>query len=1210
MATRSRALSKRFLLFAIVCIWFAIYQVFRVRQESNLDDARSRIIEHDKKLPTIQFDDDTKQQASGDEADFSANLQTGRSPRNVTIIAACRNRQRHLLLALDSWLNVHWASHVVLVDWSSEPSIAESLPNHIVREEAGANRPRLKIVQVEGQDRWILSWAVNLAASFVDPRDPYAEILKVDCDTVLSSDFLEVHEVQNGEYFAGDWRIARIADETHLNGVVLLKAADFHGIGGFDQRIQTYGWDDSDLYSRLNATGLKARHFDLNRMSHITHGDDQRHGLKSIRDSKRSSHSENGLLLEEEDIQNDPTKVLLPKFMALSAGSPDLNNYINRLASERLPPWSPALNISRPQYSFEAMVGTHVKGRTREFEMAAKNGEWCIARVVPETETPMNRLLIRENEREAIYRVPAQTFLANEMNVPWETVKRLPTDYLVRMAITYNMATLQKNAKIVNKHGSVNSILLLVVHVQHGLGNRLRALASAIALARKTNRSLRVVWERDAHVNASFSDLFELDPDLVEDVWPEWSPLEADDPGFFDVYNYMDAEEGGIKDEHIRAESPRHIYVKTAYILNNPLITKEDVETILRMLTPSRAVQDAMGFVDGPQSLNHDERWLGVHVRHMDPRDEIPNLPTDTYKEADWAIMASHRAQAREELFAREIKRIFKEHPTTHFYISADSTKTMGRLQDALRTQSSDGVDVSKLWKNLRFQANACETRATRCIQEALVDLLYLGRCKDGILGSFWSSFSEVAGYLAGVEPLMAAHDFGADSVADMISNTKHVQHSKMDNEKADGHANGGGSQGFAKESPHEEKQLSIQSTPESSIKDSAESSQELGILWIYWNNVQSYARQLPVKRDYRLKEFRKSVSSIAQHLGSQLASFDERESEQILGQEGKHGNANSDGSAVYMQVFTDSPSSISYHVGAVGIRSELMRIKEIQSGSTLDGESVETLLQRDSENNANSDILPQKLAKIHSLARSPFATTLYLDTDSFVCADPTTDIKSILTKYDSMYLEDGGDGEDGEDGDEGVDILLAKEHHRPAQSDFAWNSGVIVFRTHHARTQKFFRLWEQIYLHDCVLSKKSDLDMCALHTALKRAQQEFDLRVGELPAEYNYRVSLENWASDDLDKDATVVDAQQRLQLERRRVHSQTAKKSVKIIHTRRWFKTRWLQSQELCDLINKHGSVPRVLALDSKGEPIVLYSQDECKRHTGKNCMTVFNF
>jgi hypothetical protein len=49
----------------------------------------------------------------------------------------------------------------------------------------------------------------------------------------------------------------------------------------------------------------------------------------------------------------------------------------------------------------------------------------------------------------------------------------------------------------------------VIVIVKYGLGNRLRALASAMSVAAATSRPLLLVWSRDAHCNCSFADLFE-----------------------------------------------------------------------------------------------------------------------------------------------------------------------------------------------------------------------------------------------------------------------------------------------------------------------------------------------------------------------------------------------------------------------------------------------------------------------------------------------------------------------------------------------------------------------------------------------------------------------------------------------------------------------------------------------------------------------------
>ncbi|GJD07487.1 hypothetical protein Gasu2_18460 [Galdieria sulphuraria] len=50
---------------------------------------------------------------------------------------------------------------------------------------------------------------------------------------------------------------------------------------------------------------------------------------------------------------------------------------------------------------------------------------------------------------------------------------------------------------------------LFVIHVQHGLGNRLRALASALAYVELIPHIPILIWECDHHMGAKWEDLFE-----------------------------------------------------------------------------------------------------------------------------------------------------------------------------------------------------------------------------------------------------------------------------------------------------------------------------------------------------------------------------------------------------------------------------------------------------------------------------------------------------------------------------------------------------------------------------------------------------------------------------------------------------------------------------------------------------------------------------
>lgn len=120
-------------------------------------------------------------------------------------------------------------------------------------------------------------------------------------------------------------------------------------------------------------------------------------------------------------------------------------------------------------------------------------------------------------------------------------------------------------AKMHRSYSSANGSRLLIMNAQHGLGNRLRALASGQAVAAASGRHFRLVWVPNVHCGARFQDLFDC-PDL--DVWDELDEREVNGSNF-DVYNYMENEEGSRKDQVVVTKSENHIYVKSAYRLRS-----------------------------------------------------------------------------------------------------------------------------------------------------------------------------------------------------------------------------------------------------------------------------------------------------------------------------------------------------------------------------------------------------------------------------------------------------------------------------------------------------------------------------------------------------------------------------------------------------------------------------------------------------------------
>ena len=141
------------------------------------------------------------------------------------------------------------------------------------------------------------------AYNLVFSRATFDVFFKVDCDYVLSPEAIVSHKLSATQpfFYTGYYINARDANEMHLNGALLVSQRNFWNVGGYDERIRTYGYDDEDLYRRLVSTGLKRRNFSYDHVSHIGHEDACRkqEGVKF----PRAQIDLNSLVLEQ---LNDP----------------------------------------------------------------------------------------------------------------------------------------------------------------------------------------------------------------------------------------------------------------------------------------------------------------------------------------------------------------------------------------------------------------------------------------------------------------------------------------------------------------------------------------------------------------------------------------------------------------------------------------------------------------------------------------------------------------------------------------------------------------------------------------------------------------------------------------------------------------------------------------------------------------------------------------
>jgi hypothetical protein len=185
----------------------------------------------------------------------------------IAVTAGCMDRQEPLAQSLPSWLALPEADHVVVVDWSSCSPLRESLAPH----------PKLTVVRVDGQEYWHNSVCHNLELQVASALNCDV-VLRVDADVVVARDFIASHPVLPKTFYALDCHSVppHLEHKKSLCGTLYTQVSDVLLVGGYNERLRQYGYEDEDLFGRLAATGLRWRQPHLDSLEHIPHSDAMR----------------------------------------------------------------------------------------------------------------------------------------------------------------------------------------------------------------------------------------------------------------------------------------------------------------------------------------------------------------------------------------------------------------------------------------------------------------------------------------------------------------------------------------------------------------------------------------------------------------------------------------------------------------------------------------------------------------------------------------------------------------------------------------------------------------------------------------------------------------------------------------------------------------------------------------------------------------------
>ena len=175
---------------------------------------------------------------------------------SVSIICGVKDRAEHLFKVLPTWLVLPEVAEIIIVDWSSKERL------YFPRESL------VTVVRVEGEELWQPGPCFNLALQVA--TKPY--VLKLDVDVaVKDSAFFRAHPVLPNVFYAGDHYKADDENEAHLSGIVYAKLSDLLSVNGYNERMTTYGYDDDDLYERLQLAGLSRHTVNHKAFYHIPH---------------------------------------------------------------------------------------------------------------------------------------------------------------------------------------------------------------------------------------------------------------------------------------------------------------------------------------------------------------------------------------------------------------------------------------------------------------------------------------------------------------------------------------------------------------------------------------------------------------------------------------------------------------------------------------------------------------------------------------------------------------------------------------------------------------------------------------------------------------------------------------------------------------------------------------------------------------------------
>lgn len=256
---------------------------------------------------------------------------------------------------------------------------------------------------------------------------------------------------------------------------------------------------------------------------------------------------------------------------------------------------------------------------------------------------------------------------------------------------------------------------MIIIQPSGGLCNRMRVINSAHILAQKKNCKLLVLWKMCDELNCPFEELFLLPKEFpvinfrsnfnIKKLFYQLKAKQrfqntdieknkTDGVLHTDFLNRLSSSVYISTWEHFYPAKDYHLFVPTASL-------NQRIDTIAK---------------------NFGEHAVGVHIRRTDHT---------------WAI-----ANSKSDKFSNAIRQELAKFPDAKFYIATDDIAE----EERLRKEFGDAI-ISNTSKTLARDS-------VEGMHDALIDLFCLAKTNK-IFGSFYSSFTDIAADMYGIEKIV-----------------------------------------------------------------------------------------------------------------------------------------------------------------------------------------------------------------------------------------------------------------------------------------------------------------------------------------------------------------------------------------------------------------------------------------------------------------------